>query len=110
MIGLFPMETGFRNGDLVQIETDDVVALARVRENNGGRLHIALEVGEYLPWVDATVRIRAAGQALLHARRARILHAGNATALLEIISPEETAPMGLPRGPMGTLPMIDENW
>ena len=29
-------------------------AVARVRESSeGGRLHIAFEMGQYLPWVDA---------------------------------------------------------
>ncbi len=102
----------FRNGELVQIDTSEVTALARVREQRGFRLHIALEVGEYLPWVEEIVVVRGVGQGAVlgpHAKRCRMLHAGNATALLEIVDTEIVhVPPPPMRGPFGTLPLIDE--
>ena len=88
----------FGTGDLVEVFTDSVRALARVRESSaGGRLHIAFEMGEYLPWVDAAVLIRhvATAQVLgdmlgsrsaCSACTAHILHAGTSTALLQIVA------------------------
>ena len=105
------MQTGFHKGDLVQIDTTDISALARVRESTGFKVHIALEVGEYLPWVDEIVMIRVAGASPLLARKAKMLHAGNSTALLELVV-EELIPLAYRdgRGPLETLPFIDENW
>ena len=101
----------FQNGDLVQIDTADISALARVRDASGIRVHLALEVGEYLPWVDEIVMIRASGAAPLAARKAKMLHAGNSTALLELVE-EELVPLAYREtpSPAETLPFIDENW
>jgi hypothetical protein len=108
----------FGTGDLVEVFTDSVRALARVRESSaGGRLHIAFEMGEYLPWVDAAVLIRHAATTqvlgdVLGARSsctactAHILHAGTSTALLQLLAPvEELAPV---REPYDTIPSLDE--
>lgn len=101
--------TGFRNGDLVQIDTADITALGRIREANGVKVHVALEVGEYLPWVDEVVMLRAAGASPLLARKAKMLHAGNSTCLLEMVV-DELIPLAYRDAPVETLPFIDENW
>jgi hypothetical protein len=114
---------GFRTGELVEVCTDSVRALARVREvSHAGRLHIAFEMGEYLPWVDAAVLIRhaspaasaasgASGASGASAARgrgcvARILHAGTSTALLQVLGAVEELPPG--REPFDTVPLLDE--
>lgn len=106
-----PAPHAFGTGDLVEVFTDSVRALARVRESSeGGRLHIAFEMGEYLPWVDAAVLIRhAATSDVLGARSccsAHILHAGTSTALLQIVAAVEELPPA--REPYGTIPSLDE--
>ena len=109
---------GFRTGELVEVFTDSVRALARIREvSEAGRLHIAFEMGEYLPWVDTAVLIRHASPApapapsapsSLGARgcAARILHAGTSTALLQVLGAVEELPPG--REPFDTVPLLDE--
>jgi hypothetical protein len=106
-----PAPHPFGTGDLVEIFTDSVRALARVRESSaGGRLHIAFEMGEYLPWVDAAVLIRhVATSDVLGARTAcsaHILHAGTSTALLQIVAAVEELAPG--REPYDTIPSLDE--
>ncbi|MDB5219384.1 MAG: hypothetical protein JWO86_7311 [Myxococcaceae bacterium] len=99
----------FATGDLVEVFTDSVRALARVRESDGGRLHIAFEMGEYLPWVDTAVLIRHAAHADVVAPRAcsaRILHAGTSTAMLQILGAVEEPPAG--REPYDTLPLLED--
>jgi hypothetical protein len=109
----------FRTGELVEVFTDSVRALARVREaSEAGRLHIAFEMGEYLPWVDTAVLIRLAASgasgasgacgARIGARgcAARILHAGSSTALLQILAAVEELAPG--REPFDTLPLLAE--
>lgn len=103
----------FGTGELVEVFTDSVRALARVRESSeSGRLHIAFEMGEYLPWVDGAVLIRQAcvgSSADVLDRRsytARILHAGTSTALLQILEPVEELPPG--REPYDTVPSLDD--
>ncbi len=111
----------FGTGDLVEVETTNVRAVARVRESSGGgRLHLALEGGEYLPWVDDQVLIRHFGNDPTRSCTAKILHAGSSTALLQIIEMAEelkTPPAGLPslrvqaaRAPHDTIPSIDDDW
>jgi hypothetical protein len=114
----------FGTGDLVEVDTENVRAVARVRESSGdGRLHIALELGEYLPWVDAEVLIRHFGNDPVHSCTAKILHAGSTTALLQIIEMVQqvrTPPMGVPTVgsvPPPALPVvlqpitsIDDDW
>jgi hypothetical protein len=109
----------FRTGELVEVFTDSVRALARVREvSEAGRLHIAFEMGEYLPWVDGAVLIRLAATptsgesgARVGGRgcAARILHAGTSTALLQVLGAvgavEELPPA---REPFDTLPLLDQ--
>jgi hypothetical protein len=81
----------FGTGDRVEVDTSSslraprVRALARVRESLSGRLHIAFEIGEYLPWIDGDVQIRHLGGDPTHSCTAKILHAGSTTALLQVI-------------------------
>jgi hypothetical protein len=110
----------FANGDLVEIDTANVRAVARVRESSeGGRLHLALEVGEYLPWVDGDVFIRHFGNDPNRSCTAKILHAGASTALLQILEMVEQVrtpqqgvgsvpPIAL--GPNVVIPSIDDDW
>ncbi|MBX3191629.1 MAG: hypothetical protein KF819_31845 [Labilithrix sp.] len=97
----------FATGDLVQIETDAIRAIARVRESAGGRLHIALETGEYLPWVDE-VRIRHFGDGPERSLVAKMLHGGTTTALLQIVTdlelPMIPPPASTPRALFDTIP------
>jgi hypothetical protein len=101
----------FGTGDLVEVDAAGpdtrVRALARVRESSdAGRLHVALEMGEYLPWVDTDVQIRHFGNDVSRSCTARILHAGSSTALLQLIaSVEELPPV---RAPYDTLPLLEE--
>ena len=75
----------FGVGDLVEVDTDSIRAVARVRESSGaGRIHIAFEMGQYLPWVDADVRIRHFGNDATRSRLAKIIHSGATTALLQL--------------------------
>ena len=107
----------FRPGDLVEVFTDSVRALARIRESSdAGRLHIAFEMGEYLPWVDAAVLIRHAEapqttwdvQSTRGTRTctARILHAGTSTALLQLLRIVDELPAA--REPFDTLPLLGD--
>jgi hypothetical protein len=87
--------TSFRTTDLVEVETATVRALARVREvSEGGRLHIAFEMGEYFPWVDTDIQIRHFGNDPTNSCTARVLHAGSTTALLQLVdfSERQAAP------------------
>lgn len=105
------------------MSTDSVRALARIRESSdAGRLHIAFEMGEYLPWVDAAVSIRVVGNGrsahesgdVLAPQpsppaRARILHAGTSTALLQLLPAVlEPSAVGRGREPFHTLPLLEE--
>lgn len=72
------------NGDIVEIEADAVRCVARVRDARDGRLHVALELGEYLPWIDEAVVVRSGEEV----HEARILHVGATTALLQLMAPE----------------------
>ncbi len=101
----------FGTGDLVEVDTVSIRAIARVRESSdGGRLHIAFEMGEYLPWVDADVQIRHFGtrhSLVSRSCTARILHAGSSTALLQIIESVEEVRDSV-RPPYNTLPLIED--
>lgn len=112
----------FGTGDLVEVETDTVRAIARVRESSaGGRLHIAFEMGEYLPWVDGEVRIRHFGNDVERSSTATILHAGSSTALLQLsgvapaaataaVSPADSSGTDSSRPsrpPLDTIPSLD---
>jgi hypothetical protein len=116
----------FRTGELVEVFTDSVRALARIREtSDAGRLHIAFEMGEYLPWVDAAVLIRHAPTSLpppadsdvqgsiasgparvTRPCTARILHAGTSTALLQLLRTVDDLPPA--RAPYDTLPLLGD--
>lgn len=100
----------FGTGDLVEVDTASVRAVARVRESSvAGRLHVALEMGEYLPWVDADVLVRHFGNDVSRSCTARIIHAGASTALLQIISSvEELQELAGVRGPYDTLPLLED--
>ena len=89
----------FANGDLVQIETSNVRAFARVRSVEQGRVHIALEQGEYLPWVEEPVTIRRSSDRLEQSSIARVVHTSSASATLELL--------GASRGAMDTLPLSE---
>lgn len=102
----------FGTGDLVEVDTANVRAVARVRESSGdGRLHIALELGEYLPWVDENVLIRHLGNDPTCLCTAKILHAGSTTALLQILEMVEPVRAAVaPTGPPAPVPSIDDDW
>lgn len=104
----------FGNGDLVEVDAASIRAVARVRESTSGRLHIAFEMGEYLPWIDAAVQIRHFGNDPASSSNAKILHAGSSTALLQLIEEieeleEAPAPSGV-RAALDTLTSIDDDW
>lgn len=110
----------FGTGDLVEVDAANVRAVARVRESSSdGRLHIALEAGEYLPWIDDAVLIRHFGNDPTRSCTAKILHVGASTALLQILEVVEqgrtpvqgvgsVAPIAL--GPHATIPSSDDDW
>lgn len=106
----------FGNGDLVEVDaaSASIRAVARVREaSTTGRLHIAFEMGEYLPWIDAEVQIRHVGNDPATASTAKILHAGSSTALLQLVAPAEAGPSSGVRPALDTFPSttsIDEEW
>ena len=106
--------TAFRVGDLVEVETTSVRAKARVREvSEGGRLHIAFEMGEYFPWVDTDIMIRHFGNDPSRSSTARVLHAGSTTALLQVVvalaAPAPALGDASPvRSPYETMPLLDE--
>lgn len=106
----------FGTGDLIEVDAATVSthfrAVARVRESSSsGRLHIAFEMGEYMPWIDADVQIRHFGNDPARSSVAKILHAGSSTALLQIVDcvEEAAAPSGV-RPALDTLPNIDDDW
>jgi hypothetical protein len=114
-----PISPVFGTGDLVEVDTESVRAVARVRESSeAGRLHIAFEMGEYLPWVDANVQVRHFGNDVSHSCTARIIHAGSSTALLQIVDRVEAVPPSSagaasgtsdePRGSFDTIPSFEE--
>lgn len=104
--------TAFRVGDLVEVETTSVRAKARVREvSEGGRLHIAFEMGEYFPWVDTDIMIRHFGNDPSRSSTARVLHAGSTTALLQLVVALAAPALGSAssaRSPYDTMPLLDE--
>lgn len=111
-------EAVFGNGDLVEVDTTTFCALARVRLVDGRKLHVALEQGGYLPWVDSPVQVRLFQDAAAVSHTARILHCGSVTALLELDAPEASegsAAPPLPRPPSSPdagpdLGEIDSAW
>ncbi len=100
----------FRNGDLVEVDASSFRAIARIRESgNGGRLHIAFEMGEYLPWIDGDVHIRHFGNDPSRSCVATIIHAGTSTALLEITKVVEQLPQPNAMRPVyDTLPLLED--
>ena len=81
----------FTIGDLVMVDTGNIESLARVRSCSDDRLHIALEQGHFLPWTEQPVTIRRCNDLMARAHSARIVHASNATATLEMIpEPNDT--------------------
>ena len=104
--------TAFRVGDLVEVETTSVRAKARVREvSEGGRLHIAFEMGEYFPWVDTDIMIRHFGNDPARSSTARVLHAGSTTALLQLVVALAAPAVGDAspvRSPYETMPLLDD--
>ena len=80
----------FSTNDVVEIETSQYRAVARVRNVDGDRLHVALDPGGYLPWVDDPVLVRPAADPSI-VIDARILHAGGVTALIELIDIADAA-------------------
>ncbi len=92
------MVTGaFANGDLVQLDIGDIRALARVRLFEGTRMHLALEQGQYCPWVAEPLQLRHLGAGAQQTCLARIVHTGGVTVTLELLP-------GRPK--LDTLPVI----
>jgi hypothetical protein len=71
--------------EMIEVEMMTFHALARVRAVDGDRLHVALEPGSYLPWIDAPALVR--GPGALEGVDARVLRACMTTALLELRPP-----------------------
>ncbi len=94
------VERAFGNGDLVELDVGNIRALARVRLNDGKRMHLALEPGQYCPWVSDPLQIRHFGDGPGRGSVARIVHCGGATVTLEIIGSGS-------REPADTLPLED---
>ena len=104
------MITPFGTGDLVEVDTETVRTVARVRESSGGgRLHIAFEMGQYMPWVDTDVQVRHFGNDATRSCTAKIIHAGASTALLQLVGISELPPdsQDPARGPYDTIPSLD---
>jgi len=70
--------------ELVEIDAENILALARVRSVDSGRLYVALEQGMFLPWTDRTVRMRRCGDDCVY--DARIIHSGGSTATLQVLA------------------------
>lgn len=100
MVVVTERDRPFANGDLVEVDTENVRALARIRRAEHSRIHIALEQGQYLPWVEEPVLLRRRGDAPERATIARIVHTSSSAATLEVIA-------GGARGPSDTLPLVD---
>ncbi len=80
------MVTGaFANGDLVELDIGDIHALARVRLFEGTKMHLALEQGQYCPWVSEPLQLRRFGDGPQHGCLARIVHTGGVTVTLELL-------------------------
>lgn len=75
----------FTIGDLVMVDTGNIESLARVRSCANDRVHIALEQGQFLPWTEAPVTVRRCNDLMARTQSARIVHASNATATLEML-------------------------
>jgi hypothetical protein len=75
----------FTIGDLVMVDAGNIESLARVRSTSGGRVHIALEQGAFLPWTEEPVTVRRCNDLTARTHPARILHASTATATLEML-------------------------
>jgi hypothetical protein len=87
------------NGELVQVDAPNIVALGRVRAVDGDRVHVALEQGGFLPWIEDAVQLRRFGDGTDRAWDMRIVHCGTATATLEVIGRSQPAPGAAPRIP-----------
>lgn len=75
----------FTIGDLVMVDAGNIESLARVRSCSTNRVHLALEQGHFLPWAEQPVTIRRCNDLMARTHAARIVHASNATATLEMI-------------------------
>jgi hypothetical protein len=93
----------FGNGDLVEVEVGSFRALARVRDVDGETIHVALEQGGYLPWIDDLARVRRFGDAAKRAFDGRILHSCASTAMIEVLG---RAPTSSERMLRDTLPDV----
>jgi hypothetical protein len=79
-------------------------ARARIRNVvNDRRIHVALEIGQFLQWVDGPVTLRRFGDAGGQGLVARIVHLNTSSVTLEVLdlidrirSPEDTIPMSDP--------------
>jgi hypothetical protein len=86
----------FATHELIEIDMTSFHAIARVRDIDGARLHVALEPGSYLPWIDAPAFVRRT-DSNDEPIEARIISATMTTALLELRLPAPTA--APPQGP-----------
>lgn len=71
-------------GELVEIDAANVVALARVRSIDCDRMHLALEQGGFVPWVEEAILVRRFGDASL-SWDARVTYSGASTVTLEML-------------------------
>ncbi|HEY8073908.1 MAG TPA: hypothetical protein VIF62_07360 [Labilithrix sp.] len=69
----------------MQLDVGDIRALARVRLYEGTKMHLALEQGEYCPWVGEPLELRRFGDARELGCLARIVHTGGVTVTLELL-------------------------
>lgn len=80
----------FAINEVIEIEASQFRAIARVRNVQGDRIHVALEQG-YLPWIDDPVLVRRLGESPTIGVDARILQASGTTALLELLEVRASA-------------------
>jgi hypothetical protein len=81
----------FTTNDIVMVDAENIVSIARVRSFSDGRLHIALEHGGFIRWTESPVTVRRCNDLTAPVHGARIVHASTATATLEMIpTPNDT--------------------
>lgn len=82
-------------GDLVEVLAANILSLARVRSIDGDRVHLALEQGGFVPWVEESVLVRRCAD---EAERwdARVVYSGASTVTLEMLGRSPAPPPSIP--------------